>query len=44
MTRKGIAIRKIAYSQLKDCKIKDTERTANVLRRLLDKYELELLK
>lgn len=44
MTRKGIAIRKMAYQQLKDCKIEDTERTSNVLRRLLDKYEEELLK
>lgn len=44
MTRKGIAIRKIAYEQLKDCKIKETERTANVIVRLLDKYEKELLK
>jgi len=44
MTRKGIAIRKIVYNQLKQLKLKDSERTANIIKRLLDKHEKELLK
>lgn len=44
MTRKGIAIRKTIYDQLKSCKLYSKERTAHTLVRLLDKYEEELLK
>ena len=43
MTRKGIAIRKTIYEQLKSCKSYDKERTAHTVERLLDKYEKELL-
>ena len=43
MSRKSININKNIYNKVKRCKIKDTERFAEVIKRLLDKYEKELL-
>lgn len=44
MSRKTINVNKKIYNKLKRCKIKDTERYAQVITRLLSKYEKELLK
>lgn len=43
MSRKTINISKTVRNKIKKCKIKDTERFAEVIARLLDKYEKELL-
>lgn len=43
MSRKTINLNKNIYNKVKRCKIKDTERFAEVITRLLDKYEKELL-
>lgn len=43
MSRKTINITKKVHNKIKKCKIKDTERFAEVIARLLDKYEKELL-
>lgn len=44
MSRKSINIDKNVHNKVKQCKIKDTERFAEVITRLLDKYEKELIK
>ena len=43
MSRKAINISKNIYNKVKMCKITDTERFAQVITRLLDKYEKELM-
>ena len=43
MSRKTININKKTHNNIKKCKIKDTERFAEVITRLLDKYEKELI-
>ena len=43
MSRKTINVNKNIYNKIKRCKIKDTERFAEVIVRLLDKYEGELM-
>ena len=44
MSRKTININKNVYNKVKRCKIKDTERFSEVITRLLNKYEKELIK
>jgi hypothetical protein len=43
MSRKSININKNIYNKVKRCKIKDTEYFSEVITRLLDKYEKELI-
>jgi len=43
MSRKTVNLNKNIHNKLKQCKLKDTERFAEVIARLLDKYEKELL-
>ena len=43
MSRKSINIKKNTQDKLKMCKMTDTERYSDVIKRLLDKYEEELL-
>jgi len=43
MSRKSININKNVYNKIMNCKLNDTERFAEVITRLLDKYEKELL-
>lgn len=44
MNRKSINISKTIHNKVKRCKTKDTEFFSQVIERLLDKYEEELLK
>lgn len=43
MSRKSINIKKNTQDKLNQCKKKDTERYTDVIERLLDMYEMELL-
>lgn len=43
MNRKSININKTVYNKVKQCKIKDTERFAEAIERMLNKYEKELM-
>jgi predicted CopG family antitoxin len=43
MSRKTINVHKNIYDKVERCKLKDTERFAQVIKRLLDKYEKELI-